>query len=156
MQKEALVVSDTGLAWRLVSDEGPYLAGHDRAPCPLCHFVTGMVASYASQIMSLARSRDVGLGNIELTLDNFYTMEGSALQGTMTGGASTPRLSVETSADIPSSEILALVEDAVVASPVHGLLADSLVSRFTTSSQRECSAGGEGRADGDSAATRSW
>ena len=36
MQKEALVLNGaTGLTWHLVSDEGPYLAGHDRAPCPL-------------------------------------------------------------------------------------------------------------------------
>ena len=35
-QKEALVLSArTGRAWRLVSDEGPYLNGHDAAPCPL-------------------------------------------------------------------------------------------------------------------------
>lgn len=32
-QKEALVRSaKTGDAWRLVSDEGPYLNGHDAAP----------------------------------------------------------------------------------------------------------------------------
>ena len=35
-QKEALVSSaKTGETWRFVSDEGPYLNGHDAACCPL-------------------------------------------------------------------------------------------------------------------------
>ncbi len=34
-QKEAIVMSArTGEAWRLVSDEGAYLGGHDAACCP--------------------------------------------------------------------------------------------------------------------------
>ena len=45
-QKEALVRSaKTGRTWRLVSDEGPYLNGHDAAPCPLAFLSTGMAAS---------------------------------------------------------------------------------------------------------------
>ena len=45
-QKEALVRSaKTGDTWRLVSDEGPYLNGHDAAPCPLAFLSTGMAAS---------------------------------------------------------------------------------------------------------------
>ena len=58
MQKEALVVNGaTGRAWRLISDEGPYLAGHDRAPCPLCTFITGMVAAYTNEIIRLAKTQ---------------------------------------------------------------------------------------------------
>ncbi len=44
MQKEAIVVSaSSGKAWRLASDEGPYLDGYDSAPCPLSFLTTGLV-----------------------------------------------------------------------------------------------------------------
>jgi hypothetical protein len=132
MQKEALVVNGaTGATWRLVSDEGPYLAGHDRAPCPLCHFIVGMVSSYMTEIESLAVRRGVETRDVRMTLDNFYTMEGSALKGTMTGGALNPRLSVEFPAADGDGEVAALVAEAVAASPVGGLLTDQLTSRFT-------------------------
>jgi hypothetical protein len=134
MQKEALVVNGmTGRAWRLVSDEGPYLSGHDRAPCPLCTFVTGMVSSYTNEISALAASRDIGIRDIRLTLDLFYSMEGSALKGTMVGGAASPELVVEILADAESDTIEELVSDAVTASPATGLLRGILESRFNLS-----------------------
>jgi hypothetical protein len=87
MQKEALVASArTGAVWRLASDEGAYLAGLDAAPCPLAFMTTGMVSSFMSEIVALARRRKVALRAIRLVQDNYYTMVGSALQGTMTGG----------------------------------------------------------------------
>jgi uncharacterized OsmC-like protein len=134
MQKEALVVNGaTDRAWRLVSDEGPYLAGHDRAPCPLCTFITGMVSSYMETIVNLARHRDIELADIELTLANHYSMEGSALRGTMLGGAIHPRLDVEIVSDTDAADLSDLVESAVVASPVNGLLRGVSESLFTLS-----------------------
>ena len=123
MQKEALVVNGaTGRAWRLVSDEGPYLDGHDRAPCPLCSFVTGMVASYMNAINGHALERGLDIDDLELTLANQYTMEGSALQGTMLGGALTPELSIRIGADADTSDLGELVRGAVAAAPINGLL----------------------------------
>lgn len=123
MQKEAVVVNGaTGSAWRLVSDEGPYLAGHDRAPCPLCTFITGMVSSYMNEIEALAATRGLEIDDIELTLQNHYSMEGSALAGTMLGGALHPELSVQIVADADAADLDELVHDAVAASPVNGLL----------------------------------
>jgi len=123
MQKEALVVNGaTGRAWRLVSDEGPYLDSHDRAPCPLCSFVTGMVSSYMNAINGHALDRGLEIDDLELTLANQYTMEGSALQGTMLGGALTPQLSVRIAADADTSDLDQLVRLAVAASPINGLL----------------------------------
>jgi hypothetical protein len=79
MQKEALVVSSaTDLAWRLVSDEGPYLAGHDEAPFPLAFMAAGMVASYYTEAAALAAKRGVGLAGVHLTLDNYYTASRAA------------------------------------------------------------------------------
>ena len=89
MQKEALVASTDGdgTVWRLSSDEGPYLNGSDLAPCPLSFLTTGMVSSYMEETLALARQRGIVLRDLSLVQDNFYTMEGSALKGTMTGGA---------------------------------------------------------------------
>jgi hypothetical protein len=135
MQKEALVINGaSGRAWRLVSDEGPYLAGHDRAPCPLCTFITGMVSSYMNEITSLAHGRGLDIAGIELTLENFYSMEGSALRGTMLGGAQQPRLSVRmASADADTGDLYDLVAQAVATSPVNGLLRGVKQSLFTLS-----------------------
>ena len=134
MQKEALVVNDaTGRAWRLVSDEGPYLAGHDRAPCPLCTFITGMVCAYMNEITTLATTRGLDLDDVELTLSNRYSMEGSALRGTMLGGAMSPELGVDVTADADSDDIEGLVREAVASSLVNGLLTGESHSLFALS-----------------------
>jgi hypothetical protein len=132
MQKEAVVVSSTSdTAWRLVSDEGPYLAGHDEAPFPLAFMSAGMVASFFTEITALAEQRRITLGDLRLTLDNKYTMEGSALRGTMAGGALPPALHVSASTDDGLSSLCA---DALAASPLHGLLRDAHTSMFTLTS----------------------
>ena len=132
MQKEAFVINGgTGRAWRLVSDEGPYLDGHDRAPCPLCNFIAGMASSYMNEITTLADVRGLEIDDIELTLGNFYSMEGSALRGTMLGGAMNPELSVQVAADADTTDIQTLVMDAVYSSPIVGLIRGVNESVFT-------------------------
>ena len=134
MQKEALVLSSaTGTAWRLASDEGPYLEGFDAAPCPLAFFTTGMVASTMNELMRLAAARRLQLGDVELVQDNFYTMAGSALRGTMTGGALPVELTVNVNSDVDETQLRKLVADAVAASPVHGLLRGRHESLFSLS-----------------------
>ena len=89
-QKEALVTSArTGHTWRLVSDEGPYLDGHDAAPCPLAFLTSGMIASYMNEITALAAQQGVAIRHLKLIQDNFYTMKGSMPRRTMVGGADT-------------------------------------------------------------------
>ncbi len=135
MQKEALVVNGaTGRTWRLASDEGPYLAGFDVGPCPLSFMTTGMVSSYMNEITAGASTLGIEVRNVRLTLDNYYTMEGSALRGTMTGGANPPELTVELEADSGGDEIHELVNRAVASSPVRGLLGGETNSLFTLSS----------------------
>lgn len=134
MQKEALVVNGaTGRTWRLVSDEGPYLAGHDQAPCPLCTFITGMVAAYTNAITALAAQRGLDVTKLALTLSNRYSMVGSALKGTMLGGAMSPELDVEISGEADEADFVALVREAVNSSPVNGLLDGENHSLFTLS-----------------------
>lgn len=134
MQKEALVVSSlTGDVWRLASDEGAYLAGHDEGPCPLSFLTTGMVSSYMEEILALAKHRGIAIGDIELIQDNFYTMKGSALKGTMTGGARDIELAARIESGAAAETLRVLVLDAVAASPLNGLMRGRKESLFTLS-----------------------
>lgn len=134
MQKEALVAAaSTGTVWRLASDEGAYLDGLDAAPCPLSFLTTGMVCSYMNEILALAKQRGITIDNIRLVQDNYYTMKGSALKGTMTGGAKDVKLAVQVDSDTDSDTLQKLVLDAVSASPLNGLMRGALESLFTLS-----------------------
>ena len=132
MQKEAIVASvGSGAVWRLASDEGPYLDGFDAAPCPLAFLSTGMVSSYMNEILALADQRGVTIGDLVLVQDNFYTMEGSALRGTMVGGALPVELEVKIDTDAEDGPLSDLVAAAVHASPVDGLMRERHTSLFT-------------------------
>src|SRR5690606_34433001 len=123
MQKDAVVTSSASdHAWRLMSDEGAYLDGADEAPCPLAFFTVGMVSQFMDEIVALAQQRGIALADIELGQDNYYTMKGSALRGTMTGGARDVLLEARIASDADPEALRALVCDAVAAAPVHGLL----------------------------------
>ncbi len=130
-QKEALVASArSGRIWRLVSDEGPYLNGHDAAPCPLAFLSVGMAASYLDEIAALAEERGARLGRLKLVQDNYYTMKGSMQRRTMVGGAEPVALTVEAETRLGDAALAQLVTDAVCASPVNGLIRGRLASLF--------------------------
>ena len=132
MHKEALVrYGPTGACWRMMSDEGPYLNGTDLAPFPLAFFSTGMVTSYMSEILALARQRGIQIEDIELVQDNRYGMEGSAFHGTMIGSALPVELGVRIQSPVPRGELLRLVQHAVAASPADALLRNVLASEFS-------------------------
>ncbi|NIQ54535.1 MAG: OsmC family peroxiredoxin, partial [Gammaproteobacteria bacterium] len=100
--------------------------GYDEAPFPLAFMGAGMVASYFTEIAALAQRRGVALDGLRLVLDNRYTMEGSALRGTMTGGALPPVLTVEIDGEAGDADLPSLCADALSASPLHGLLRERL------------------------------
>ena len=132
MQKEALVASArTGAVWRLASDEGAYLAGLDEAPCPLSFLTTGMVSSYMTEILAFARQRGVQIERLRLVQDNYYTMVGSALKGTMTGGAKDVDLTAQIASPADRDTLTQLVLDATAASPLNGLLRGAHTSLFS-------------------------
>lgn len=133
-QKEALIRSAaTGRTWRLVSDEGPYLNGHDAAPCPLAFLTTGMVASFMNEILALAKLRGVGIRKLRLKQDNYYTMKGSMLKRTMIGGAENIELEVEIDCDLGDAELQDFLINATYASPLNGLMRGQLDSLFKLS-----------------------
>ena len=119
-QKEAIVASSrTGLVWRLASDEGPYLDGHDEASCPLSFLTVGMIASYMNEIMALAKQQGLVIRQIRLIQDNYYTMEGSMRKRTMVGGALPVELTVEIDCDLDDAALNALLLNAIAASPIN-------------------------------------
>jgi hypothetical protein len=132
MQKEGLVASSaSGPVWRVVSDEGAYLDGFNEAPCPLSFLTVGMVSSYMTELLALAEARGIALDRVELVQDNFYTMKGSALKGTMTGGAKDIELEARIESPADPEILRALVYDAVAASPLNGLMRGEKESLFT-------------------------
>ncbi|MBC6402978.1 MAG: OsmC family protein [Hyphomonadaceae bacterium] len=132
MQKEALVVSSKdNRVWRLVSDEGSYLDGCDEAPCPLSFLTTGMVSSYMNELLALADQRDMEIMDICIVQDNYYTMHGSALKGTMVGGARDIGLDVQIDTKASKDTVQDLIYDAVSASPLNGLMQGEKESLFT-------------------------
>lgn len=132
MQKEALVYhSPSGSAWRLVSDEGPYLNGTDLAPFPLAFFTAGLAACYHSAIRTQLQQRRIVFRTIELVQENRYSMTGSALKGTMTGGALPVRIEVRADADTDQATLTEAVTAAVNGAPATEFLRTSLTSEFT-------------------------
>lgn len=130
-QKEALVRSSkTGITWRLVSDEGPYLNGHDAAPCPLAFLSTGMVASFMNEILALAKQQDIEIRKLKLVQDNYYTMKGSMPKRTMIGGAENIELQVEIDCDLDDQALNQFLINATYASPLNGLMRGKLEGLF--------------------------
>ncbi|WP_420860580.1 OsmC family protein [Algirhabdus cladophorae] len=130
-QKEALVRSaKTGETWRLVSDEGPYLNGHDAAPCPLAFLSTGMAASFMNEILALAKIQGVEIRKLKLIQDNYYTMKGSMPKRTMVGGAENIDLQVEIDCDLDDAALNEFLVNATYASPLNGLMRGQLESLF--------------------------
>jgi len=130
MQKEAVVALSTGESWRLVSDEGPYLNGTDLAPFPLGHFQVGMQFSLMAEILKHAKATEITLKSLEFAQVNGYSMEGSALRGTMTGGAIPVEVKISVEADADPAEIGQLIRKAEQTSPAHALMRDLLENTF--------------------------
>lgn len=130
-QKEALVRSaHSGRSWRLVSDEGPYLNGHDAAPCPLAFLSCGMAASFMNEILALAKIQGVEIRKLKLIQDNYYTMKGSMPKRTMVGGAENIDLQVEIDCDLDDATLNEFLINATYASPLNGLMRGNLESLF--------------------------
>ena len=132
MQKEALVAqSFDETVWRMVCDEGPYLNGTDLAPPPLAYFSAGMASSIAAGVLALARERGTELSDLRIVLDNRYSMEGSAIRGTMIAGALPVDLSVSAHVAGQNPNLNSLVFAELAKSPVDALMRNSLVDTFS-------------------------
>lgn len=133
MQKEAVVeYGPTGAVWRLLCDEGPWLNGTDLAPFPLAFFTAGLAAQLMSDYLAEAADRDIRIDHLEMSVDNFFTMEGSALKGTMAAGVDPVRLAITVAGDADVKELEDIAVIALEDRSAGGItLRDELVSRFS-------------------------
>jgi len=131
-QKEAFVSSKrASQTWRMSSDEGKYLLGHDAAPAPLAYLTVGMVASFMNELLGLAQLRNIKLGEVRLIQDNFYSMKGSMRDGSMIAGAEGVDIECQFDGAHDESLMRDLVSDAVTASPMGGLMRKTKESYFS-------------------------
>jgi uncharacterized OsmC-like protein len=130
MQKEALVQT-AGRTWHMVCDEGPYLNGTDLAPFPLAFFATGLVNGYLSEIVALAKAKNLPIDRIEVIQENFYMMEGSAIRGDMIGGALPVALHVRIDSAASDAEVHDLVMNALARAPGDAYLRGVYTSEFS-------------------------
>jgi uncharacterized OsmC-like protein len=131
MQKEALIYTGpTSTVWRMVSDEGPYLDGTDLAPFPLAFFTAGMAFSFVDELLKHAKAAGISLKQVQLTQDNFYTMQGSALRGDMVGGALPVEMQLEIETDAAEETVQQLATQAEKTSPAQRYLTERLINTF--------------------------
>ena len=134
MQKEAVVVrSGSPIAWRMASDEGPYLQGHDFAPAPLAFMTTGLAVDVMGNVERALRSAGLPTYPLRLVLDTHFSIEGSLPRGTMVGGALPPEIAVYTGYGDRSTTTGAVLT-GVLASATAGLVGASLQSLFSLTS----------------------
>jgi uncharacterized OsmC-like protein len=140
MQKEAVVAMATPAGqhtWRMVCDEGPYLNGTDLAPFPLAFFTAGTQFALMSEILQWARVKKVSLKSLTLIQDNYYTMDGSALQGTMIGGAKSPEVMLQIESSASPKAVADIIRLAEQSSPAHALFQNTLANRFALTSNED-------------------
>lgn len=95
MQKRGQIVRpQTGEAWQFVCDEGAALGGTDWAPPPLAYFGAGLTSSVAGALADKASELNVSAEAISVALDNYYSLNGSILLGTMEGKGHNPDINV--------------------------------------------------------------
>jgi len=130
MQKEAVVDAGGSAAWRMVSDEGPYLEGTDLAPFPLAFFTAGMQFSFLAQLARLSERDGIALRSVHLAQDNYYSMEGSFLRGDAEGGALPAELRLSLDSDASSDAVARVVWLAHRSFPAHAVMRDLLENTF--------------------------
>ena len=139
MQKEAIIqCKPGGIVWRIVCDEGPWLNGTDLAPFPLAFFTAGLAASFISAFLEEARGRDVQVNSVNMEQENFFTMEGSALRGTMVAGAQPVQVTFSASGNASVSQLQEIAEVAVHSrSAAECCLRQALASGFAVRANNE-------------------
>ncbi len=130
-QKEAVVTEGlAGAAWRMVSDEGAGLKGTDLAPFPLGFMAAGLQADLLNRIARLGNMRRLVLDRIETELINQYQFEGSFFRGDGRGHAYSPRITLRIQSRAPAASIKALIDAAVLASPILAAWRTPLANTF--------------------------
>jgi uncharacterized OsmC-like protein len=91
---------------------------------------TGMASSYTSEVLALGDQRGIDIDDITVIVDNYYTREGSVLEGSRKALLLQPDVQVSIDADADKGSLHELIETATTTSPIHGLLDQLHESRF--------------------------
>ena len=130
-QKEAIVnEGEQGPAWRLTSDEGPYLQGSDLAPFPLGFFNAGLQGDLLGRIRDFADARDIRLGTVTVELVNSYSFSGSFFKGDGRGNAEPAQIRVVIDSPVSPDKAAHLINAAVRASPALAAMRVPLTCTF--------------------------
>jgi uncharacterized OsmC-like protein len=128
-QKEAVVHDGAdGPRWRLVSDEGRNLGGHDAAPLPLGFFNAGLHADLIAHWPRSARAALVGL-----SIRNFYWMTGSFARGTGESHAEPSAIRALAEAGADEADLAVALARALRGSPAAAALRTPLRNTFALS-----------------------
>lgn len=130
MRKEAIVLDITGEKWCIICDEGPYLNGADSAPPPLAYFSVGMAFGFISQLNLLAEELDILIEDYQIIQDNFYTIEGSAIKGTMISGGLPVDVNMDIKTNTSEDKTRKLIQQAKARNPVYAYLEENLENVF--------------------------
>ncbi len=130
MRKEATVLDFTGETWKIICDEGPYLNGADSAPPPLAYFSAGMAFGFISQLNLLAEETGILIEDYSIIQDNYYTIEGSAMRGTMISGGLPVDVKIDIKSTSKPAEIEQLIKKAKAQNPIYRYLDTQLKNGF--------------------------
>lgn len=139
MQKRGQIARPrTGEAWQLLCDEGATLGGTDWAPPPLAYFAAGLTSSLAGSLLDRLNAEGNPAGLVSLELDNYYSLSGSILRGTMEGKGLDPHVSVAIDGEgLTNKAKSALILDAISNGLAGYVLKNVFVSEFATVSGAE-------------------
>ena len=111
MRKQATVTIEQpkGSTFSIICDEGPYLDGDDSAPAPLAYYSAGIAFCLLTQLSRYAKIMKLGVEEMTLRQETRFAMEGSALQGTLTGRGLIVETTVDITSDEPKEKIIQMV-----------------------------------------------
>ena len=130
LQKEALAFDPDGRCWRLASDEGVQLGGEEQYPCPLEYLTMGAVFCLLTQLVRLAERHGIRIDSLRVAQDNRYSVDGSALQGTMLSTAYPAAITVHLETGAMVEDVNRLVQTALSSSPAEAYLRQDLGNTF--------------------------
>ena len=133
-QKEAVVTEgNSGVRWRMASDEGPMLQGTDLAPFPLGFMNAGLQADVLGRMAALANTQGPKrpkLDGVTVELATDYAFEGSFFKGTGKGSAKPPQFKFMIPPGFDSVSFEALIQVALAVSPLVAMHSQALRNTF--------------------------
>lgn len=107
MRKAATVSVEhpQGSTFRIICDEGPYLGGDDSAPPPLAYYSASIAFCLLTQLSRYAAIKKLKIKKMRLSQETRFSIEGSAIQGSLMGKGECVITHVDIESDEPEEAI---------------------------------------------------